>query len=228
MPAGRELHHAPDLGTIVPEMGTAATDGVSSALFGKTRRAILALLFSRPDESFYLRQVVRLIAAGQGGVQRELQRLADAAIITRAVRGRTAFYQANRECPVFRELHGLVIKTAGVAEVVGAALLTLRDRIDLAFIFGSAAKTRLRAESDIDLFVIGSVAFGEVVEALSPAQAQLAREVNPSVFESQEYLRRLRRRDHFVIAVSKEEKVFVLGGQHELDRLEGRRVARRT
>jgi predicted nucleotidyltransferase len=210
-------------------MGTVAvSDRLSSALFGKTRRGILALLFSRPDEPFYLRQIVRLVAAGQGGVQRELQRLADAGILTRVVRGRTAFYQANRACPVFRELHGLVVKTAGVAEVIVAALLAHRDRIDVAFIYGSAAKRGLRAESDIDLFIVGSVGFGEVVEALSSAQVQLAREVNPLVFEPQEYRRRVRRHDHFVLAVSREEKVFVIGGQHDLDRLEGRRVAGRA
>jgi len=81
-------------------------------------------------------------------VQRELQRLAEAGIITRVVRGRTAFYQANRDCPIFRELHGLLIKTAGVADVLADALLALKDRIDVAFIYGSAAKASLRAESD--------------------------------------------------------------------------------
>ncbi len=132
-----------------------------------------------------------------------------------------------RDCPVFGELHGLVIKTAGVAEVLAGALLALKNRIDVAFIYGSAAKARLRVESDIDLFVIGSVTFGEVVDALSQAQEQLAREVNPSVLEPQEFRRRIRRRDHFIAAVSEAEKVFVIGGQRELDRLEGRRLARR-
>jgi predicted nucleotidyltransferase len=209
-------------------MGTTAMASLSSALFGKTKRAILALLFSRPDDSFYLRQIVRLVGAGQGGVQRELQRLADAGIVTRVVRGRTALFQANRDCPVFGELHGLVIKTAGVADVLFDALVPLKDRIEVAFIYGSAAKGRLRAESDIDLFVIGAVGFGDVVDALAGAQERLSREVNPSVFEPSEFQKRMRRRDHFVAAVAEEPKVFVIGGEHELGRLAGRRLARRT
>ena len=32
------------------------------------------------------------------------------------------FYQANRRCPIFAELQGLVVKTAGVADVLRAAL----------------------------------------------------------------------------------------------------------
>jgi len=78
-----------------------AKDALSSALFGKSRRAILALLYSHPDEDFYLRQIARFVEAGQGGVQRELRRLTDAQIIRRTPRGPTSFYQANRECPIF-------------------------------------------------------------------------------------------------------------------------------
>jgi predicted transcriptional regulator len=82
----------------------APPDALSAALFGKARRAILGLLFSRTDESFYLRQIARLVKGGQGAVQRELKRLTDAGIITRTSRGRATFFQANRGCPIFPEL----------------------------------------------------------------------------------------------------------------------------
>ena len=206
---------------------SAHTD-LSSALFGKTRRAVLALLFSNPDEAFYLRQIVRRVRSGQGGMQRELQRLVDARVILRTVRGRTTFYQANRACPVFNELRGLVIKTAGVAEVLRAALLPVRERIDVAFIYGSVAKARMRVSSDIDLFVVGAVGFGEVVDRLSTAQTELAREVNPTVFDPREFERRMKQGDHFVSSVVDGPKVFVIGGQHELDQLAGGRLADRT
>ncbi len=206
---------------------SADTD-LSSTLFGKTRRAVLALLFSNPDEEFYLRQIVRRVRSGQGGVQRELRRLADARVIVRSVRGRTTFYQANRACPVFSELRGLVIKTAGVAEVLRAALLPLSERIDVAFVYGSVAKARMRAGSDIDLFVVGAVGFGEVVDRLSSAQTELAREVNPTVFDPREVERRMKQGDHFVSSVVEGPKVFVIGGQHELDQLAGGRLADRT
>lgn len=198
---------------------------LSSALFGKTRRAVLALLFSNPDEEFYLRQIVRRVRSGQGGVQRELQRLADARVIVRSVKGRTTFYQANRACPVFNELCGLVIKTAGVAEVLRAALLPLKDRIEVAFVYGSVAKAQMRVSSDIDLFVVGTVGFGEVVDQLSSAQTALAREVNPAVFDPGEFDRRIKQGEPFVRSVVGGPKFFVIGGQHELDQLAGSRLA---
>jgi predicted nucleotidyltransferase len=206
----------------------ATADALSSALFGRTRRTILALLYSHPDESFYLRQIARFVEGGQGGVQRELQRLSNAQIIRRTVRGRTAFYQANRDCPIFPELHGLVLKTAGVVEVLGAALTPLADRIHSAFVYGSVARGEPKAHSDIDLFVIGPVSFGDVAEALTDAQSRLARDVNPTVYDLVDFQARLSRKDHFVRAVLEQPKLFVIGSQHELDQLARRRLARRA
>jgi hypothetical protein len=53
---------APRLGPIAPEMGKrarsrSAGSGTASALFGKTRRAVLALLFAREDGSLYVREI---------------------------------------------------------------------------------------------------------------------------------------------------------------------------
>jgi len=77
------------MGTIVPKMGTQrARAGQSAALFGKSRLAVLALLYGRPEESFYLREAARAAGVGLGAVQRELRRLADAGIVRRTRRGR--------------------------------------------------------------------------------------------------------------------------------------------
>jgi len=111
------LNLAPNLVTIAPNMSTApAGSNLSTALFGRTRRAILAQLYGHPDEAYYLRQLVRAAGVGSGAVQREVARLAGAGIIQRAVRGRQVYYQANPECPLFPELKSLVVKTAGVGE----------------------------------------------------------------------------------------------------------------
>ena len=79
-------------------------DNISETLFGKTRRAVLSLLYSHVDDAFYLRQIVRAAGVGVGTVQRELKELSNSGIIQRIVRGRQVYYQANPQCPVFEEL----------------------------------------------------------------------------------------------------------------------------
>ena len=88
-------------------------ENLSAALFGKTRRAVLALLYSHVDESFYLRQIVRTAGVGMGAVQRELKRLSDSGIITKTLQGQQVYYTANPECPIYDDLKSLVMKTAG-------------------------------------------------------------------------------------------------------------------
>ena len=104
-------------------------DRLGATLFGKTRRAVLALLYSHPDESFYLRQIARVTGAGMGSLQRELKQLSEAGIIQRSEIGRQAFFKANSDSPVFSELRNLIIKTFGVADVLRAALSPLANTI---------------------------------------------------------------------------------------------------
>jgi len=85
---------------------------ISTALFSGTRRAVLALLFTRPGRTLYVRELTRAVGTGRGAVLRELRRLEAAGIVMRCVEGRRVYYEANRDCPIYRELARLVRKLA--------------------------------------------------------------------------------------------------------------------
>ena len=210
-------------------MSTASPDSnLSTALFGRTRRAILAQLYGHPDEAYYLRQLVRSAGLGLGAVQREVARLAGAGIIQRTARGRQVYYQANPACPLFAELKSLVVKTAGVGDVLRGALGPLADRIKVAFVYGSVARTEQKSGSDVDVMVIGDVSFGDVVSALESAQKTLGREINPTVYSPGEYRAKIKARHHFLTTVQNSEKVFVIGDEHEFEGLGSIRMADRA
>jgi uncharacterized protein len=205
-----------NLSTIGLVMSTDIQNGVAAALFGKVRCAVLALLFTHSDQTYYLREIARLIGMSHGAVQRELGNLEEAGLVVRFRRGNQSYFQANTASPVFPELRGLVTKTVGVADVMRGALAGLAERVKVAFIYGSVARGEEKSTSDVDVMVIGDVGFGEVVSALRPAQDQLGREVNPSVFGIDEITRRITDRDHFITSVIDEEKVFLVGDEHDL------------
>ena len=55
--------------SFVPKMGTKTTTAsLGSALFGKTRLAILALLYGQTTRPFYLSEIVRLAGVGRSGL----------------------------------------------------------------------------------------------------------------------------------------------------------------
>ncbi len=192
-------------------MGTIENENLSSALFGKVRRALLALLYSRSDESFYLRQVVRLTAVGQGAVQRELKQLADAGIITASRQGRMVYYKANRDCPIFDELYRLMTKTAGLADVLRRSLGPLAPRIDFAFIYGSQASFTAGSGSDVDIVIVGGVDDLTLHRAVVEAEGHLDRPINCTLLTRKEFNRRRKEKDGFLSRVLRGEKIFVVG-----------------
>ncbi len=200
-------------------------DPLSAALFGRTRRAVLALLFGHPDESFYVREVLRAVGTGRGAVQRELKRLEQAGIVRRWRRGPQVFFQANAECPVFAELRGFILKTAGVAGILQAALNPLADRIRVAFLYGSVACGEAHPDSDVDVCVVGAVTFAEVTQLTRGAQDKLGREVNPTVYPPAEFARKLTEGHHFLSTIADGPKIFLIGDEREFAGLAQERLA---
>ena len=216
------LTFVPNKGTYVPIMGTQSNDStLASALFGKVRLAVLALLFGHPDRAFYVREVVRAVEGGQGAVQRELARLSGVGLLLRREDGRQVYYQANSENPLYTELRSIMTKTVGLADVLRAALEPVRDHISAAFVYGSVARGDPESASDVDLLVVGDVRFGEVTELLSQTQDRIGREVNPSVFPAEEFRRRASQEGDFLARVWSGRKVFVIGDEREFGQLAG-------
>ena len=151
-------------------------------LFGSYRQRVLSLLLLHPDSSYYVRELARLTGTSAGTLHKELTRLAQAGLLLRQEQGNQVRYQANQACPVFPELAGLFRKTSGLVDVLADALRPLAADISLAFVFGSMARGDEQPGSDVDLMVIGSPAFGDVVKALYPAQEILQREINPVIY----------------------------------------------
>ena len=76
-----------------------------------------------------------------------------------------------------------------------------------------------------DLFLVGEISFGDVVEALAPAQRKLGREINPTVFAPVEFADKADDGNHFVTTVLAERKLFVIGGANELESVARKRRA---
>ena len=95
-------------------MGT-KNPALTEALFSKTQRRVLGLLFGHPERSYYANEVVRFAGAGVGAVHRELQGLAAAGLVTVNHVGNQKHYRADRDSPIFEELRSIVSKTLGPA-----------------------------------------------------------------------------------------------------------------
>lgn len=190
------------------------TISLADALFTKVQQRVLAVLFGNPGRSFYAQEVIALADSGTGAVQRELVRLESAGLATATRIGRQKHYQANPASPVFAELRTLVLKTSGLADVLRTALAPLAPRIAAAFVFGSVAKQRDTAASDVDLLVVADdVAYADLYAVLAPTEPTLGRTVNPTVYTSAEWARRAAQGNAFVTRVLDGPKLWLIGGR---------------
>lgn len=88
---------------------------LADALFSATQQRVLALLFGQPERSFFTNELIGLVGAGSGAVQREVRRLVESELVTVTRIGSQKHYQANPAAPIFEELCGIVTKTLGAS-----------------------------------------------------------------------------------------------------------------
>ena len=207
------------MSTIVLNMSTDIVDGTLSILFGKSRRNLLSLLFMRPGESFYLRQIQRLTGISAGAIQREINQLVKAGIIVRIVKDRRITYKANEKNPVFAEIKSIVIKTVGLGDALKKALAPLADQIRIALIYGSFAGGQPGEDSDVDIFIIGSVPFRQIVEALQETQEVIGREINPTVYPIEEFRNKVKESRHFIRSILEGPVIFLIGDHDGIRKL---------
>lgn len=192
---------------------------LSDALFSNVQKRVLALVFGRPERSFYMSEIVRTVRSGTGAVERELSRLERSGIVCVERIGNQKHFRANRASPIYGELYSLVQKTVGLNEPLRQSLEPYADRIRSAFVYGSVAKQSDAAGSDIDLMVIGEgVGYSELYSVLQDAESRLGRPINPTILETGEWRRKRAQKNSFIEKIARQQKVFIFGSEADLAR----------
>src|SRR5947209_4492610 len=173
------------------------TSPALEALFPKVRQGILAATFLSPDRWWYLSELAAYLRTTPSSLQRELKSLVASGILQERRDGRRAYFKAEKASPFFNELQDIFEKTAGVIPTLRRALDTFEDEIACAFIYGSMAKGKERALSDVDLMVIGSAGLADISPALRKAESRLGREINVTNYSVSEFRSKAASGDHF-------------------------------
>lgn len=178
-------------------------------LFKDYRRRVLCLLLLHPDKAYHVREIARLTGTLAGTLHKELSKLAEVGLLQKLVQGNQVLYQANRQSLIFEELASILRKTTGIADVLAEALVIRLSQIQFALVFGSVASGKATSNSDIDVLIVGELAFGEAVRLLYPAQEILAREINPKIYSLAEW--RQAQAESFVVELLANPVIKIIG-----------------
>jgi len=188
---------------------------LSEILSSRTRAEIFRLLFGTVDEELHLREIQRRSGLNESTIRQELRKLAKLDLVKRRKDSNRVYYKAHKSSPLYPELRNLVLKTAGLTDVLRSALQD--ERIQVAFVFGSVADGKETADSDVDLFVIGQLGLRAISELLSGISETIGREINPHVMSVNAFRKRIETGEHFISRVMESPKLFILGTENDLN-----------
>lgn len=179
-------------------------------LFGsKTRVKLLHLFMNHPGQSFYVREITRLIDEQINSVRRELLNMLEIGVITSDNADNKLYYQVNQRYEFYTALRamfageavtpeqGLAATSEGVNEQE-AALIKDIPGLRVAIMAGVLVKGSTAA---VDVVLVGNVSPQKVNAAISMIEKLEGREINYTVLPYDEFYYRLSVRDKFLAEI---------------------------
>lgn len=166
---------------------------LDSLFKSKTRQNILKLFFANEEKSFYLSEIAKIIKVSVGTCQRELNRLILSDILKTEKRANLNFYFLNKQNPLLKEIRNIFAKTLGIEMELKKIIGSVKG-VKYALIFGSYVKGNFRADSDIDLLIIGQVDENDLIKKLKPLEKSIQREINYHIYSEDDFKQKLKQK----------------------------------
>jgi hypothetical protein len=104
----------------------------------------------------------------------------------------------------------------------------LGPKITWAAIYGPIARGEERAESDVDLLIVGPVSLQDLLPALRPVERQFGREANVTRYSEEEFRATRRSGNSFLNSILKSNLIMMAGSPGELEKTAGRTQSSRA
>lgn len=180
-----------------------------------SRIKLLQVLFYKPGEMYYVRQLTRLTGEKLNAVRRELENLKESNILLSEWRANKLFYWVNTKHPFFQEILSFVLKTKGL----GDELIKSRQRLGkIRFVVfsGKFARNLDHEADEIDLLIIGKVVLPELGVIIRKEEKERGREINYTVVDEKEFCYRKENRDPFLTKFLLQGRMMIIGDEEEM------------
>ena len=159
---------------------------LSSVIPSRTRVDILVKLFLNPGLKAYLRQLASEFNLSTNAVRTELNHLTDHKILVSERSGRSVFYRANTDHPLFPELFSMVRKITGIDELVRSVVDRL-GTVEAAYLVGDYA--RGIDTGIIDVVLVGDIDKVQLDDFALKTEAYIQRKIRSLVLTKEEFIR---------------------------------------
>ncbi len=180
---------------------------------------VLLFFILHPQDETYLMRIVRATGKVLIQVQRALKRLEESGLVNKIIRGNKAYYQANANHSVFKDLKKVIIRTIIFSHKIESELSLIKDKIIYGFIFGSTARNGDASTSDVDIFLVGDLTLEEAGNLSYPLSIELGREVNTVIYTLKDFRKKIKEEHTFITEVIRNPKIWLFGDEHEFEKI---------
>ncbi|MDO8497273.1 MAG: hypothetical protein Q7S61_01890 [bacterium] len=181
----------------------------------KARRKILQLFFHDPQESHYLREIVREVDEEVNAVKRELDILTEGKVLHREKRLNKVFYSLNKNYIYYDEFLRIFSKTLPLSEQIYKNISKIGKVKYISFSIKFIKNIQIK-EEDIYILIVGIIVVPEITSIVAEGEKKYGREIHYTVMTEDEFTFRKKNNDPFIWRFLKQPKVMIVGSEEEL------------
>ena len=148
------------------------------------RIRILLRLFLNPERNAYLRELADEFGASPSHIKDELDQLMSANLLISKKNGRQILFSANKDHPIFNELHSMVIKALGMDKILESIINRLGN-LEKAFLIDDYAKGK--DSGIIDLVLVGDIDKESLLDLTCKTERYIDRKIRTLVLNKTEF-----------------------------------------
>jgi predicted nucleotidyltransferase len=198
------------------------------SLFSPVKRSILEATYGQPDRWWYLSELAVYAGKTPSSLQRELKSMTVSGILRTKKDGSRSYFQAEPDSSIFEPLQNLIERSLGIIGKLKESLEPYKDKIKIAFVFGSVARGEDLPSSDVDVIVVGDLGLADLVPAIRPLELRYRRDINLKCYHPDEFTSKMNSGNHFLNSVLAGEKIVLIGDENEFERFGGERLDQTT
>lgn len=156
----------------------------SPLITSKTRIKILMRFFLNPDNFTYLREISEDLSTSPSQVKQELDQLKQANLLVSHKKGRQILFGANKNHPIFNELHSMVKKSLGMDKILDSIIYRLGN-LESAILIDDYAEGR--DTGVIDLVLVGDINKKNLSDLTTKTERYINRKLRILILSRKEY-----------------------------------------
>jgi predicted nucleotidyltransferase len=174
------------------------------SLRSKGTQKILNYFFLNHNGKVYINELAKLLNLDPKNTDRKLKELEKEGLLSSDFEGKQRYFTLNKSYPLLKEYKEIILKTLGIEKRLKDLFID-DDKLKEAYIFGSYAKGKMDANSDIDVLLIGDHSSIEMGRKIMEIQKETSREINTINLSLEEFHRK--QKEPFLKNIFKEKHI---------------------